>query len=53
MSAYGRTQPLNSGNGTALYKKQPGELTEQEKENISAWATLASGLAGGLVAECG
>ncbi|MEY1425680.1 VENN motif pre-toxin domain-containing protein [Morganella morganii] len=32
-----------------IYKKQPGELTEQEKENISAWATLASGLAGGLV----
>ncbi|HDF2329268.1 TPA: hemagglutinin repeat-containing protein [Morganella morganii] len=33
----------------SIYKKQPGELTEQEKENISAWATLASGLAGGLV----
>ncbi|HDU8673711.1 TPA: hemagglutinin repeat-containing protein [Morganella morganii subsp. morganii] len=32
-----------------IYKKQPGELTEQEKENISAWTTLASGLAGGLV----
>ncbi|MCG6489817.1 VENN motif pre-toxin domain-containing protein, partial [Vibrio parahaemolyticus] len=32
-----------------IYKKQSGELTEQEKENISAWATLASGLAGGLV----
>ncbi|MDR5687195.1 VENN motif pre-toxin domain-containing protein [Morganella morganii] len=32
-----------------IYKKQPGELTEQEKSNISAWATLASGLAGGLV----
>ncbi|EMQ4857534.1 VENN motif pre-toxin domain-containing protein [Morganella morganii] len=25
------------------------KLTEQEKENVSAWATLASGLAGGLV----
>lgn len=33
----------------SVYKKQPGELTEQEKENVSAWATLASGLAGGLV----
>ncbi|HEM8846770.1 TPA: VENN motif pre-toxin domain-containing protein, partial [Proteus mirabilis] len=33
----------------SIYKKQPGELTEQEKDNISAWATLASGLAGGLV----
>ena len=33
----------------SIYKKQPGELTEQEKENVSAWATLASGLAGGLV----
>lgn len=32
-----------------IYKKQPGELTEQEKENISAWATLASDLVGGLV----
>ncbi|MEM8057339.1 VENN motif pre-toxin domain-containing protein, partial [Morganella morganii subsp. sibonii] len=30
----------------SVYKKQPGELTEQEKENVSAWATLASGLAG-------
>ncbi|WP_252187026.1 endonuclease toxin domain-containing protein [Escherichia coli] len=31
-----------------IYNKQPGELTEREKENVSAWATLASGLAGGL-----
>ncbi len=31
-----------------IYNKQPGELTEQEKENVSVWATLASGLAGGL-----
>ncbi|HBC0989857.1 TPA: VENN motif pre-toxin domain-containing protein [Escherichia coli] len=31
-----------------IYNKQPNELTEQEKENVSAWATLASGLAGGL-----
>ncbi len=33
----------------SIYNKKAHELTEQEKENISAWATLASGLAGGLV----
>ena len=32
-----------------IYGKSVGELTEQEKENISAWSTLAAGLAGGLV----
>ncbi|EML4853717.1 hemagglutinin repeat-containing protein [Morganella morganii] len=30
------------------YGKEAGKLTEQEKENVSAWATLAAGLAGGL-----
>ena len=33
----------------SIYNKKAHELTEQEKSNISAWATLASGLAGGLV----
>ncbi|WP_413483580.1 VENN motif pre-toxin domain-containing protein [Morganella psychrotolerans] len=33
----------------SIYNKKAHELTEQEKENVSAWATLASGLAGGLV----
>lgn len=33
----------------SVYHKKAHELTEQEKENVSAWATLASGLAGGLV----
>ncbi|HCR4018938.1 TPA: hemagglutinin repeat-containing protein [Morganella morganii] len=32
----------------SVYHKKAHELTEQEKENVSAWATLASGLAGGL-----
>lgn len=31
----------------SIYKKLPGELTEQEKENVSAWATLAGELIGG------
>ncbi|HEJ9811588.1 TPA: VENN motif pre-toxin domain-containing protein, partial [Proteus mirabilis] len=32
----------------SVYHKKAHELTEREKENVSAWATLASGLAGGL-----
>lgn len=35
----------------SLYGKTPEELTETEKQNISAWATLASGIAGGLVGD--
>ncbi|WP_368911283.1 VENN motif pre-toxin domain-containing protein [Proteus vulgaris] len=35
----------------SLYGKTPEELTETEKQNISAWATLASGIAGGLISD--
>ncbi|WP_368911279.1 VENN motif pre-toxin domain-containing protein [Proteus vulgaris] len=35
----------------SLYGKTPDELTETEKQNISAWATLASGIAGGLISD--
>ncbi|WP_368911289.1 two-partner secretion domain-containing protein [Proteus vulgaris] len=35
----------------SLYGKTPEELTESEKQNISAWATLASGIAGGLISD--
>ncbi|NBL89337.1 EndoU domain-containing protein, partial [Proteus sp. G2673] len=35
----------------SLYGKAPEELTESEKQNISAWATLASGIAGGLISD--
>ncbi|MBG3079115.1 VENN motif pre-toxin domain-containing protein [Proteus mirabilis] len=35
----------------SLYGKTPEELTEAEKQNISAWATLASGIAGGLISD--
>ncbi|WP_337241827.1 hemagglutinin repeat-containing protein [Proteus faecis] len=35
----------------SLYGKTPEELTEPEKQNISAWATLASGIAGGLISD--
>ncbi|MBG6032871.1 VENN motif pre-toxin domain-containing protein [Proteus hauseri] len=35
----------------SLYGKTPEELTEFEKQNISAWATLASGIAGGLISD--
>ncbi|WP_349816256.1 VENN motif pre-toxin domain-containing protein [Proteus faecis] len=31
--------------------QNPEELTELEKQNISAWATLASGIAGGLISD--
>ena len=33
-----------------LYKKKPSELTEDEKSTVSAFASLAAGIAGGLVA---
>ncbi|EOC1317874.1 hemagglutinin repeat-containing protein [Cronobacter turicensis] len=33
------------------YNKQIGELDEQQKQNVSALATLAAGLAGGLVGD--
>lgn len=33
----------------AVYGKDPASLTEQEKQTVSALATLASGLAGGLI----
>ena len=32
-----------------LYKKKPSELTEDEKSTVSAFASLAAGIAGGLV----
>ncbi|MBG2876651.1 hemagglutinin repeat-containing protein [Proteus alimentorum] len=35
----------------SLYGKTPEELSETEKQNISAWATLASGIAGGLISD--
>ncbi|MBG3012195.1 VENN motif pre-toxin domain-containing protein [Proteus faecis] len=35
----------------SLYGKTLEELTEPEKQNISAWATLASGIAGGLISD--
>ncbi|WP_099076208.1 VENN motif pre-toxin domain-containing protein [Proteus alimentorum] len=35
----------------SFYGKTPEELTETEKQNISAWATLASGIAGGLISD--
>ncbi|MEQ5227478.1 VENN motif pre-toxin domain-containing protein [Proteus cibi] len=35
----------------SLYGKTPEELTETEKQNISAWATLASGIVGGLISD--
>ena len=35
----------------SLYGKTPEELTESEKQNISAWATLASGIVGGLISD--
>ncbi|WP_050568187.1 hemagglutinin repeat-containing protein [Cronobacter muytjensii] len=34
-----------------VYNKQVGELDEQQKQNVSALATLAAGLAGGLVGD--
>ncbi|ATA25526.1 filamentous hemagglutinin [Brenneria goodwinii] len=36
---------------TEAYGKKVGELSEEEKQTISALATLASGLAGGLVGD--
>ncbi|WCG91706.1 VENN motif pre-toxin domain-containing protein [Proteus terrae] len=35
----------------SLYGKTPEELTETEKQNISAWATLTSGIVGGLISD--
>ncbi|MFB0771557.1 VENN motif pre-toxin domain-containing protein, partial [Proteus cibi] len=35
----------------AMTGETPEELTESEKQNISAWATLASGIAGGLISD--
>ncbi|WP_193014344.1 MULTISPECIES: EndoU domain-containing protein [Gammaproteobacteria] len=35
----------------SLYGKTPEELTETEKQNISAWATLTSGVVGGLISD--
>jgi filamentous hemagglutinin len=37
----------------SLYNKKPGELSEEEKKTVSALATLASGLAGGLIGDSG
>ncbi|WP_109419026.1 VENN motif pre-toxin domain-containing protein [Proteus terrae] len=35
----------------SVYGKTPEELTETEKQNISAWATLTSGIVGGLISD--
>ncbi|QHP75981.1 hypothetical protein EKQ45_08445 [Proteus vulgaris] len=35
----------------SLYGKTSEELTETEKQNISAWATLTSGIVGGLISD--
>ncbi|WP_193014338.1 MULTISPECIES: hemagglutinin repeat-containing protein [Gammaproteobacteria] len=35
----------------SFYGKTPEELTETEKQNISAWATLTSGIVGGLISD--
>ncbi len=34
-----------------VYNKQVGDLSEEQKQNVSALATLAAGLAGGLVGD--
>ncbi|WP_193014346.1 MULTISPECIES: VENN motif pre-toxin domain-containing protein [Gammaproteobacteria] len=35
----------------SFYGKTPEKLTETEKQNISGWATLASGIVGGLISD--
>ena len=37
----------------SIYHKNPSELTEQERTLVSTFATLASGLAGGLIGDSG